>query len=100
MSWYNYPTNISNIGELVIWANEETQHMFGNVILVCTFLIIFISLSFATKSSKALPVSTFITFIFSVLLIRMSIISPVMPFILIVATIIGIFWARNDSLPY
>lgn len=100
MSWYNYPTNVSNLGELAVWANTETSGMLGNFIIITTFLIIFISLSYTTKSSKVLPVTSFITFIISVLFIRMAIIHPAIPYVLAIATIVGIFWAKGDTSPY
>lgn len=96
--WYQYPTNVTGLGSFVQWANEAVNNTMGNLLIGVTFLIAFITLSMVSKSSKAFPAASFITFIIAVLLSRIEgFIHPLIVVALLVATIIGTVWSATDK---
>ena len=87
--WYEYPSNFSNgtsvegVGSLVQYANVILGNKFGMGILLLIWLASFI-MSLAAGSKKALMVASFISFVFSIYLVRLDMIAPLFVFILII----------------
>jgi hypothetical protein len=100
---YDYPSNFSNgtnavtgIGSLFQYSNYVISGWFGIAILLFIFGISFIG-ALASGSRKALLTSSFITFIFSILLARADLISPVWVFLLIVGIIVGAIGSYGEK---
>ena len=100
--WYEYPSNFSNgtsvdgVGSFVQYANVMLGNKFGLGILLLIWLASFImSLSVGTK--KALMTSSFISFVFSIYLVRLDMIHPLFVFVLIILTIIGAIGSKQEQ---
>lgn len=100
--WYELPTNYSNgssvtgVGKLIDYANYVSQEWLGAGLI---FAIFFISLAINTAFGvkRTMAASSFITFIFSIYLLRVGMIHPVIPITLIVLTIIGLLGSSNQT---
>lgn len=108
MAWYSYPNNftidganksVTGLGSLIQYANEGVNGFLGVGILSLIFLLTF-GFSLASGTKKALLVSSFISFIMSIFLVRMGILHLMFPIILIVFVIIGAIMPEggNNSL--
>ncbi len=100
--WYEYPTNYSNgtsvdgVGKFFFKypSHIVAQYASGMLLLIWLF-------SFGTMllsgSKKAIGVSSFITFVFSVYFFMEGILNPVVPIALIILTIIGLVGAKEEG---
>lgn len=102
MSWYDLPSNFSNgtqvvgVGTFLQYSNYVTDGWLGWGILTIIFMMSFM-VGIAMSSRKALLSSSFITFVFSVYLLRLDMINPVAIFVLIVLMIIGAIGSKEES---
>ena len=95
-NWWNYPTNVTGIGNLVQNINYQINGYLGYGFLTIIFLFTF-GLTLVSGSRKALLTSSFITFLFSIYFLRMGMINPVVSILLIVLTIIGALGSKSES---
>ena len=95
------PTNFSNgtsvegVGSLFAYASYATGGFAGLGILAMIFIMSF-GVSALINIGKAFASAAFITFIFSVYLARIEMVSPTVPLILLVMLIVGFFWAKSE----
>jgi hypothetical protein len=73
-SVFEYPTNITGINELVLFANNLTNGFLGIGILLSTFIITFAISSVSGSIERPLGISSFLTFLASLILYAMGII--------------------------
>lgn len=103
MAWYEYPTNYSNgttvdgVGKMFIkYPSSILNGAFsGGVILLIWIVTFLLSVSFGT--SRAIAISSFISFIFSIFLMKMGSINLVVPITLIILTIVGVLGAKGSN---
>jgi len=103
---FDMPTNFTNlnnvssttdgIGSLFEYAAYATNDAFGLGIVVIIFLMSF-GASALMNIGKAFASASFITLLFSVYFVRIGLLSEVVPFVLLVMTIAGFFWARSEK---
>jgi len=99
---FDWPNNFSNgtaitgIGTMFQYASYVTEGFFGLGILLIIFLISLIGgMMFGVR--RALASSSFITFIFSVYLLRMELVPTYIPFVLIFMAILGAIGSKSES---
>ena len=101
-NFHEYPTNFSNgtivdgVGSLIQYTNIVLGEWFGAGILLLIWLASFI-ISLASGTSKALMVSSFISFVLSIYLVRLDMIHPVFVITLIILTIIGAIGSKSQQ---
>jgi len=103
VDWWEYPINYSN-GTSVDGAGNFFMkypsfivggHLgSGIILLIWLFCFVF---SLILGSRKALAVSSFIAFVFSVYFVRLDMINPIVPIVLIVLMIIGLIGSSGGS---
>jgi len=99
---FEYPTNFSNgttidgVGNLMKYANYVTDCWLSYGFLTIIFLISFV-VSLSVGSRKAFAPAGFITFIFSIYFARLELVSPIVPFALIVIAILGAIGSKGGS---
>ena len=101
--WYSMPNSygvngtqeVTGLGSFVQWASFTVGDYLGYGIIAILWLSIF-GISMASGSRKAMLTASFITFIFSIYLLRMGILNPIVCILLIIATIIGAIGAKED----
>lgn len=102
---FDLPTNFSNgstvegIGSLFNYASYATSGYFGSGLLFVIFAMAF-GVSALMNIGRAFASASFITLVFSVYFARIGAVSPTVPFILIVMTIAGFFWAKSERANY
>ena len=102
MVWYEYPSNYSNgssvngFGNFIQYANYIVNDYLGMAMLLLIFLLTF-GFSLAGGTKKALLVSSFITFLLSIPLVRMGIVPVFIPIVLIVLVIIGAIMGEKEG---
>lgn len=84
----NETISVVGIGSLFQYAQYATGNWFGMALIFLIWLIAFLPFSLV-GFAQALAASSFIAFIFSLYLIRLDMIHPAVPFILIAMTILG-----------
>jgi hypothetical protein len=100
--WYEYPSNYSNgtevngLGSFIQYTNYIVNDYLGMAILLLIFLLTF-GFSLVGGTKKALLVSSFITFLLSIPLVRMGIVPIFIPIALIVLVIIGAIIGDKDT---
>lgn len=97
--WYamnNLNNNVLGVGTFIQTMNNYVNGWLGYGFLLIIFLTTF-GFSMISGTKKALMVSSFMTFIFSIYFLRMSMINPVVVFVLIVLTIIGALGSKNEG---
>jgi len=93
MSIYEYPTNFTNgttidgIGNMFIYANNVTSGGFAYGII---FLVFFITLTIGAMSGfkRAGASAAFVSAVFSFLFLRLGMVNPILPIILIIFSVI------------
>jgi len=99
---FDYPMNFSNgtaitgVGGIFQYAHYVTDGMFSLGILLLIFLMSF-GIGMATGMKRALASSSFITFIFSVYFVRLDMINPIIPIVLLFISIIGALGSKAES---
>ena len=100
--WYSLPSNYSNgtsvsgIGSFMQYNNDVLSGWFGIMILIAIYSITFLSLK-NQSFEKAFVAASFISFAFSVLLMRIAMVSPSLVIGLLLMTVIGSLLVRNES---
>ena len=101
-NWYEYPANYSNgtavegVGTFVKYAQYVSGDWLGNGLILLIWLMTF-GLSMVAGARKALMVSSFITFLFSIYLMRLDLIHPVVMVTLIILTVIGAIGSSQEQ---
>jgi len=102
MSW-DLPTNFSNgtlsvsgIGSMIQYGNYVTDGWLAYGFLLIVWLLSFV-IGIAMSSRKAILSSCFITLVFSVYFLRLDLINPILPFILLLGVIFGAIGAKEES---
>jgi len=101
--WYAFPTNYSNgttadsPGKLLLQypsliLNDWLAWGVLGIIWLFTFIV-----SMSSGSNKALLASSFITFMFSILFLRLNLINPIICLILIGMTILGAIFSSKET---
>lgn len=91
----NESVSVDGVGSLFQYAWYATNNAFGLGILMMIFFISF-GASALMNIGRAFASASFITFIFSVYFVSAGLVSEVIPFVFLVMTIIGFFWARGE----
>jgi hypothetical protein len=100
MAWYSYPneTSAGTADKLFLkYPDAILNGYFGYGFILGIFLLTFVA-SLASGSKKALAVAGFTSLFFSVILFRILDLNPVVYFVLLVLTIIGLIGAKEDQL--
>ena len=103
MSFWEYPTNFSNgssVGGIGDFLFTYPKYILGSNFATGILLLIWVSmfsLMLVAKTSRALAVSSFITFFFSVFFWMRGDVSAFVPIILVVLTIIGAVGAKGEQ---
>ena len=99
---FDLPTNFSNgtasvdgIGSIFQYAQYATNDFFGLGLVVIIFLLSF-GVSALMNIGRAFASASFIALIFSVYFVRIGALNSTVPFILLVMTIVGFFWAKSE----
>jgi len=101
-NWYSYPSNFSNgtivdgVGSWFQYTSTLIGDWLGIGIMVLIWLASFF-LSLASGTRKALMVSGFISFVFSIYLARLDLIHPLFILIFIFLTIIGAIGSKQEQ---
>lgn len=102
LSWYPYPSNFSNgqevngLGNMIQYANFIVNGYLGMAFILIIFLLTF-GFSLASGTKKAILVSSFISFLLSIPLVRMSILPIYIPIVLIVLVVIGAIIGEKEN---
>lgn len=103
MAW-DFPTNftvgnttktVDGIGSIFQYAQYATGGWFGIGIIFMIFIISF-GVGAMMNIGRAFASASFIALVFSVYFARIGAVSPTIPFILLIATIAGFFWAKGE----
>ncbi len=93
---YEYATNITGLGDLVVYLNGTTSGWLSyGLLCLVSMLGMFVGTA-AGDFSKGLTVGSFIGFIFSVYFVRLGIMAAYIPGLLIAMTIIGILMILGE----
>ena len=98
---YIYPSNYSNntgvngFGDWIIYISNLTNNWLPIGFLFLIWMTVF-GIGMASGSRKALLSSSFVTFIFSIYLYRLGILTIVIPISLIILTIIGAIASKSE----
>lgn len=95
-NWYEYPTNVTGVGSFIQTMNYNVNGFLGYGFLFIIFILTF-GFSMVSGSRKALLTSSFITFLFSIYFMRMSMINPIIVLLLIVGIIIGAIGSKSEG---
>lgn len=101
-SWYEYATNYTNdtvdsFGKFVFkYPNFVLNNQLGMGIIILLFLVVFVA-SLVAGSRKALMTAGFISFIFSIFLVRLDLIHPIVVVVLLILTIIGAIGSSQEK---
>ena len=95
---YNYSggQNVSGLGNFIQYSSYITGDWLASGFILLIWIITFV-LSLAAGSKKALAVSSFISFLFSVYFVRLSLIHFYIPITLIILTIIGALGSSKEE---
>lgn len=95
----NETVAVEGIGSLFQYATYATSGWFGTGIVIMIFLMSFLATSMMNVG-RAFASSVFIAFVFSVYFARIEAVSPTLPIVLLVLTIVGFFWAKSERGSY
>lgn len=95
----NTTKTVDGIGSIFQYAQYATDGWFGLGIVFMIWLISF-GVSAALNIGRAFASASFIALVFSVYFARIGAINPTIPFILLIATIAGFFWAKSERSNY
>ena len=104
MAW-DLPTNFSNgtsvdgIGSLFQYATYATDGWFGTGVVAIVFMMSFGAFALM-NIGRAFASASFISLVFAVYFARIESVSPTLPLIIMVATIVGFFWAKGERNSY
>jgi|TARA_R100000093_G_C1889201_1_gene56401 hypothetical protein len=99
---FEYPSNFSNgtavidLGTFAQYSNYLANNSLGIAFLTVIFFITFVS-GLALSANRAILFSSFVTFIFSVLFVRLDLIPPYIPFVLLAFTILGAVLSKAEG---
>ena len=102
MALWDYPTNFSNgstinsVGALLQYGSYVTEGWFAYAFLLVIFIIVF-SVGVMIDARKATLAASFVTFIFSVYFIRLSMINPVVSFALIAIILAAVIFGGDKG---
>jgi len=90
---------VEGIGSLFEYANYATGGWFGTGIVFLIFVLVF-AVSALINIGSAFASASFAAFIFAVYFARIEAVSPTLPLIFGVLTIVGFFWAKSEKQRY
>ena len=104
---YSYPGNFNNgtesiavtgLGSLIQYGDSLIGGMFAEGVLGFIFVFTFI-LSMMVGSNKAILVSSFITWVFSIYFMRLQMVSQTLVYLLMIMVLLGIafVWGERSS---
>lgn len=105
---FDLPTNftvgnstraVDGVGSILQYASYATDGWFGTGILAIIFIMSF-GVSALANIGRAFASASFITLVFSVYFARLGAVNPTIPFILLICTIAGFFWAKSERGTY
>ena len=88
-------STVDGVGSLFQYASYATGNTFGVGILIIIFLMSF-GVSALMNIGRAFASASFITFIFSIYFARIGALNPTYPYLLLLMTIVGFFWAKSE----
>lgn len=101
-NWFSYPSNYSNgtavdgFGSFIQYVSFITGDWFATGFIILIWLAVF-GISLVAGSRKAIMVASFITFIFSIYFVKLSMINPIIVITLIALTILGALGSKEPS---
>ena len=95
----NTTKTVDGIGSIFQYAQYATNDWFGIGIVFMIWIISF-GVSAMMNIGRAFASASFIALVFSVYFARIGAVNPTVPFILLVATIAGFFWAKGERSNY
>lgn len=103
MTWYEYPTNYSNgtaidgVGKMFFkYPNFILDGYMGAGWTLLIFLITF-GVSAASGTKKALTISCFITFLFSIYFVRLGSLNTIISVTLLVVGAVGLIGSKGSG---
>ena len=100
MPLYEYPTNISNLTDLVTYTSNATQGWFGSLIAFAIFCVTFFSLK-QYQTSRAFAGASFITLITIIIFRIINLVGDLILITAIMLVIIAVIWLIvGDSKDY
>jgi len=94
-TYQNETQGIDGVGSLFTYAQYATGDAFGLGVTALIWLISF-GVGALANIGRAFASASFIALVFSVYFARIDAINPSVPFILLIMTIAGFFWARGE----
>jgi len=88
-------STVDGIGSLLQYGSYATGGVFGVGILIIIFLMS-LGVSAMINMGRAFASASFITFIFSIYFARIGMLNPTYPYLLLLMTIVGFFWAKSE----
>lgn len=95
----NQTATVDGIGSMFQYANYALDGYFGLGIIFIIFIMSF-GVSALMNIGRAFASASFITFVFSIYLVRMEVLTPTVPFVLLIFVIFGFFWAKGERNTY
>ena len=98
---YDLPTNLtydSGYVEWMQWTGMVTNNYFGILLLLITFLIAWVSISYTDRGQNALMGSTFITFIIGMILWLIGLLSLHWVVLLLLGVAVTAFFGMKKDL--
>lgn len=102
-AWHEYPmnysngTSVQNLTSLLQYTNSQVNDSLGIIILAAVGLITFLSVKATTTAIRALAAATFFSFIISIFLMRLALVSISIPIVLAGAVVIVGLMLRSDA---
>ena len=93
---YSYPTNITNLAGLALWANSVTGSLFWPLILLGLFAIMFFSLK-NYPMERSFATSSFVTAIIGIMFYLIGLVSAYIVVGIMVVTAISVIVLRNSN---
>lgn len=95
----NSTTGVDGVGSMFQYAQYATDGWFGTGVVFLIFIMSF-GVSSLLNIGRAFASASFISLVFSVYFARIGAINPTIPFILMLMTIVGFFWAKSERSNY
>lgn len=89
-------TNVTDFLTMAQFANEQTNYIFGVLLLIGCFLIPFMAFGLYRKKNS-FTVSSFIAFLSSIVLSMAGIINPDFIIVTIIMTAVGVIFFQGDK---
>ena len=97
MTYFDYPSNLTDMNKTLHYVDTVTEHMFGVSVLMIVFCIAFFALKSRYPTESALPSSMFTTTLISILLWLLEVLPADVPPILALITAFTVVLAFRNG---